>query len=289
MRALRMHGRLCFATSRRWCFLTLRPGREPVSALVEAFLETWQLDRTSTQWPNRRNEWVDALVAGRLAVRDLLDQTEHRHAQLQGSKPPAFLLYVDQGEELYVRAKERQRWRFSELLAQALSEPRPRTMMSLRSDFLGSLHSDTPLFKARLQVDVPPLGEQELREVVSQPAAQLSASFESENLIDIITRRAAQDHQGRGGVAAPLLHARRYVDTDAAAGRWNAAPARGILRSCGRAGRSRQHFPQDTSGRRAGASACLDLAMRDGSRGRRADQATRRPRRVHRTGMEPSL
>src|SRR5271156_1800266 len=93
MRALRMHGRLCFATSRRWCFLTLRPGREPVSALVEAFLETWQLDRTSTQWPTRRNEWVDALVAGRLAVRDLLDQTEHRHAQLQGSKPPAFLLY----------------------------------------------------------------------------------------------------------------------------------------------------------------------------------------------------
>jgi hypothetical protein len=40
--------------SRRWCFLTLRPGTEPVKALVEAFVETWQLDRTSTEWPERR-------------------------------------------------------------------------------------------------------------------------------------------------------------------------------------------------------------------------------------------
>ncbi len=36
-----------FADSRRWCFLTVRPGSEPVRALVEAFLDTWQLDRTS--------------------------------------------------------------------------------------------------------------------------------------------------------------------------------------------------------------------------------------------------
>src|SRR5215813_3512059 len=33
-----------FDGSRRWCFLTLRPGTEPLKALVEAFLDTWQFD-----------------------------------------------------------------------------------------------------------------------------------------------------------------------------------------------------------------------------------------------------
>src|SRR6516165_1135279 len=31
-----------FQNSRRWCFLTMRPGAEPIKALVEAFLENWQ-------------------------------------------------------------------------------------------------------------------------------------------------------------------------------------------------------------------------------------------------------
>ncbi len=33
-----------FNDSRRWCFLKLKPGTEPVRALVEPFLWTWQLD-----------------------------------------------------------------------------------------------------------------------------------------------------------------------------------------------------------------------------------------------------
>ena len=77
-------------------------------------------------------------------------------------------------------------------------------MMSMRSDFLGSLQSDAPLFKARLQIDVPPLGEEELREVVSRPAQLLGARFESEKLIDIIARRAAEDSVKDVG-ALPLL------------------------------------------------------------------------------------
>src|SRR5207248_7185478 len=41
---------------------TLQPRTAPVRALVEVFLETWQLDRTSTQWPKPRAEWVDDLL-----------------------------------------------------------------------------------------------------------------------------------------------------------------------------------------------------------------------------------
>ena len=43
-RRMRVHGRPCSSNSRRWCFLTLRPGIEPIKALVETFLDTWQFD-----------------------------------------------------------------------------------------------------------------------------------------------------------------------------------------------------------------------------------------------------
>jgi TIR domain len=85
--------------SRRWCFLTLRPGTEPVKALVEAFLETWELDRTSTEWPERRAEWFHKQLSEKVTLRDLLDQTERRYAELQHYEPPpAFFVYIDQGE-----------------------------------------------------------------------------------------------------------------------------------------------------------------------------------------------
>jgi hypothetical protein len=76
--------------------------------------------------------------------------------------------------------------------------------MSIRSDFLGHLQNDAPLFNARRQIDVPPLREAELREVVSRPASLLSARFETEALIDVITRRTAEDSMKDAG-ALPLL------------------------------------------------------------------------------------
>ena len=35
-----------FRESRRWCFLSLRPGTEPLKALINSFLDTWQLGVT---------------------------------------------------------------------------------------------------------------------------------------------------------------------------------------------------------------------------------------------------
>ena len=51
---------------------------------------------------------------------------------------------------------------------------------------------------------MPPLREAELREVVSRPAQLLAARFETEGLIDIITRRTAEDSVKDVG-ALPLL------------------------------------------------------------------------------------
>ena len=193
-----------FQNSRQWCFLSLRPGAEPIKALVGCFFEAWQFEAADPKRASWRKDWIENLSQGKAALSDLLDATEGRRAELGQPKPAAFCLYVDQGEELYARAEAHERRRFSELLGEALSDPRLRVMMSMRSDFLGSLQSDKPLFEARLQIDVPPLGEEGLREVVSRPAQVLVARFENDRLIDIIARRAAEDSVKDVG-ALPLL------------------------------------------------------------------------------------
>ena len=195
-----------FRESRRWCFVTLKPGTEPLKALVETFLDTWQFDAGDPARIKQRNEWVELLLDanGKTTLADLLDETERRYKELDRTKPPAFLLYVDQGEELYVRAEERQRRRFSEVIAQGVADPRLYVLMSMRADFLGELQKDEPLFKVHRKIDVPPLREAELREVVSRPAELLSARFETAGLADIITRRTAEDSVKDVG-ALPLL------------------------------------------------------------------------------------
>jgi formylglycine-generating enzyme required for sulfatase activity len=193
-----------FQDSRQWCFLSLKPGTDPIKALVESFLDTWQFAATDPERVKHQHGWIELLGDGKTMLPDLIEATERRRKELDQPKPSGFFLYVDQGEELYVRAEERQRRRFSELLAHALPDPRLRTMMSLRSDFLGHLQNDTPLFKVRQQIDVPPLGEGELREIISRPAQLLAARFENDTLVDIITWRTAEDSIKDVG-ALPLL------------------------------------------------------------------------------------
>jgi len=192
--------------SRRWCFLSMKPGTEPLKALVETFLDTWQFDAGDPARIKHRNEWVELLLDanGKTTLPDLLDETERSYKKLDRIKPPAFLLYVDQGEELYVRAEEHQRRRFSEVIAQGVADPRLYTLMSMRADFLGELQKDEPLYRVHRQINVPPLREAELRDVVSRPAELLTARFETAGLVDIITRRTVEDSVKEVG-ALPLL------------------------------------------------------------------------------------
>jgi energy-coupling factor transporter ATP-binding protein EcfA2 len=193
-----------FRESRRWCFLMLKPGTEPLNALVESFFDTWQLGSTDPERVKQQNGWIELLRDGKATLRDLLDATQRRYKELDRTKAPAFLLYVDQGEELYVRADEDQRRRFSEVIAQGVADPRLHALMSMRADFLGDLQKDEPLFNVHRQINVPPLRESELREVVNRPAALLSARFETDELVDIITWRTAEDSAKDVG-ALPLL------------------------------------------------------------------------------------
>jgi class 3 adenylate cyclase len=152
-----------FHESRQWCFLKLTPGTEPVRALVESFLDTWQFGATDPERAKQQIGWVELLRDGKGTLRDMLDATERRYKELGQPKPLAFFLYVDQGEELYVRSEEGQRRRFSEIVAQGVADPRLYAMMSLRADFSGALQNDEPLFDVYHRIEVPPLREVQSR------------------------------------------------------------------------------------------------------------------------------
>jgi hypothetical protein len=133
-----------------------------------------------------------------------VDQTDRRHAELQRPRPETFFVYVDQGEELYVRAGKDHRLRFSQLIAEGLRDSRVRALMSLRSDFFGELQKDSPLYDAHQLISIPPLREPHLREIVEQPSILLAARFENEELPVILARRTAEESAEEAG-ALPLL------------------------------------------------------------------------------------
>jgi formylglycine-generating enzyme required for sulfatase activity len=191
------------SNSRHWCLLKLRPGTRPVQALVESFARVWQLDATGLM--TRVAELTEALVEGRAALSDLIAATDHRLEEIPArTRPPVYLVYVDQGEELYVRAEEPQRRRFTEIVAEGLRDVRFRAFMSMRSDFLGQLQHDQPLFSVYRPIDVPPMREAELRQVVSRPAELLGARFESDRVPAYIAQRAA-DESSKDAGTLPLL------------------------------------------------------------------------------------
>jgi hypothetical protein len=79
-----------FQESRRWCFLTLKPGTEPLKALVESFLDTWQLGSTDPERVKQQNGWIELLRDGKAMLRDQLDATERCYKELDRTKPLPF-------------------------------------------------------------------------------------------------------------------------------------------------------------------------------------------------------
>ena len=192
-------------SSRNWCFLRLRPGTSPIRALAEQFVSMWQFNATDPVRAETLFDWTEKLIEGGVTLRDLMDATQARYRdELHMPEPPAFLLYIDQGEELFLRTESNEAARFSKVLAEGLRDPRLRATMSLRADFLGDLQGNETLYGSHCRVDVPPLRESQLKEVISKPAELLSARFETQRLADDIAHRTAEDSTKEAG-SLPLL------------------------------------------------------------------------------------
>ncbi|MEM9179808.1 MAG: TIR domain-containing protein [Pseudomonadota bacterium] len=165
------------AESRTWVRLKLAPREDPLRQLARTFVAQWMTE-TDASYHDELDKWEARLIKRDSRINDLLIAAD-AGARAKGVEPPAkYVLYVDQGEELYTRSDPEQARRFSQLLAQAAETDRCRVLMSIRSDFYGKLQEDAVLLAASNKFDIPPLSKAGLREVVEAPANRFSAQFE---------------------------------------------------------------------------------------------------------------
>ena len=173
------------AESRSWLPLTIRPENKPLKALALTF--TRLLHERSSDQDEDAEGWVRRFRDGAgfsdliRAVKDYLGQ------KLAGDSPRAFLLYIDQGEELYASreregkldtAAKRDAEAFSRVIAEAAVRGDCRVLFSRRSDYYGSLQEDEALFAVTRRVDVPPMPVDALCQAIERPATALGVRFE---------------------------------------------------------------------------------------------------------------
>jgi formylglycine-generating enzyme required for sulfatase activity len=189
--------------SRAWAYLTMRPGEDPIAALISAFASLWYPDATDPRRIEWRDAWIKRLREGKGRIADLIEATDKQfHDTLSLSPPPRVFLHIDQGEELCARTPAPARKRFSELIGDGLGSCPQRliVMTSQRADYYGELQNNNPLFRRTEKIDVEPLDGDALTLVLREPAGVLGVKFESDELIGHAVK-SAEDQPG----ALPLL------------------------------------------------------------------------------------
>ena len=184
--------------SRSWVRLKMAPREDPLKQLAGMFVAQW-LDPRNPAYHETCDQWQTRLAKSESSITELILAADEGAKEKGADPPQKYVIYVDQGEELYTRADKTQAQRFSELLAEIASNERCRVIMSIRADFYGKLQEDAILLEASEKIDIPPLTKAGLYEVVEQPAKRFGAKFES-GLIDKLVEAA---HEAPSGL--PLL------------------------------------------------------------------------------------
>lgn len=158
----------------------MRPGADPTSALG-ALLEATQTELASPE------------------LRGLAAAADRLFAKAPDER---LLLFVDQLEELFTIAKPEARRRFLDALTVLRDDRRIALVLALRADFYGAL-MESALWSARRgrlsRLDVSPLRDDQLQQVIEAPARAAGVYFEAALLERL--RRDAADEPG----ALPLL------------------------------------------------------------------------------------
>lgn len=179
-------------SSRRWASLTMRPGRHPFLSLVKAFSRLWRLSDLDPDRETIENKWARKLNEGNASVRGLIEATLNRLETLNIPAPGAFILYLDQAEEVYAVHSSSTSSSFFRVITQGLEDGSFRAFASIRSDYYGSIQQDSSLFGLSERIDVRPLDRDAFHDIVTTPARQLGARFEDPRLPEELVKQALQ-------------------------------------------------------------------------------------------------
>jgi serine/threonine protein kinase len=174
-------------TGEGWDACVLRPGRQPLAALVGAVAQLRAASGAARAARDAAPPAPDGIDVERLRA-----EPGHLGAQLRAraaSKLRRILVFVDQFEELYtLGAPASERAAFLTCLAGMADDAASplRVVLSLRSDFLDRMAEDRH-FGAEVTrglVLLPPMGREGLREALTRPVEATELRFESDALID---------------------------------------------------------------------------------------------------------
>jgi hypothetical protein len=153
----------------------------PLVALLEP--EESEVDRLA-----EARKLADGLRAGTHLITDVVARIRERHPTL-----PRLLLIADPFEELYTECRdETLRQAFIAALLDAAAGERVAVVLALRADFYGRVLADRRLGPAvdRGLVNVLPMGEEELRAAIQEPALRAGRAFGPglvERILDDVT------------------------------------------------------------------------------------------------------
>lgn len=174
------------ATPTRWLVASMRPGRRPLHALVEALALALLPSRSGAHLPTEAD--VDARSSVAAIVR--------------AYRPPnaALLIIVDQLEELVTLSEVGERSLFATCLATLLEQQLVYLITTMRVDFGAALLTSVPVLGRLLNDEaerytLAPISRIGLRAAIAEPAAQLGVRFEPE-LVERIASDAEQ-HLGQ--------------------------------------------------------------------------------------------
>ena len=170
------------ATGERWAVVTLRPGRQPLEALVAALVRVGS--QTNVEAAADSQDHAPLLAQLRIEPGFLGTQLRG-HARRTGVN---ILVFVDQLEELFTLVPDpHERLAFMAALAGVADDPSAplRVVVSMRSDFLDRIAEDArfadELSRGLMLLSTP--DHNALREAIEQPLAMVGHRFESAAIV----------------------------------------------------------------------------------------------------------
>lgn len=170
-----------------WESFVIRPGRQPIAALVRVLATVVSDDTTDTDSPGGDDGGHHQDLARRLGNEPgFLGACLRDRARKHGCK---ISLFVDQFEELYTLTPDAdERRKFTQALLSVADDPTSplRVTLSIRSDFLDRVAEDSR-FMAELDKALYFLVQPDregLREAIVKPAEQVGYRFENPSIVD---------------------------------------------------------------------------------------------------------